>query len=397
MKIYVSSTLQDLREHRAAVDLALRRMGHDVIGMEQYVAEGTAPLDKCLRDVRSSDAYVVIVGWRYGFVPTSDQLNPENRSITELEYGAAVGARKSVLAFLLDPEAPWPPSALDALEASGGKDILRFRSDLGASHLSGIFRTPDNLASQVATAVANLGLNRQMVERALEQTSVGPNMDPFLRGEELTDTTAAGIRWMVENAGTARSLVVALGGGNAWWSTRLYLLSALLQTLTSVRQLVFTHQDGSFAAMASPAAVRQGLCDAFRELAEFDTPLRQNATMDVDRETNRVISAWNSTLRGREPSFKVGVRPHLLPAWVGERLVDRCIAIPPDTGLTMVHVQQIVESLVPDVPVDWPLPERTTPAVSVERARIMVVDRDAFALEVARQWVRAGVPRAPIR
>jgi hypothetical protein len=28
----------------AAVDQALRRMGHDVIGMEQYVAEGMTPL-----------------------------------------------------------------------------------------------------------------------------------------------------------------------------------------------------------------------------------------------------------------------------------------------------------------------------------------------------------------
>jgi len=40
MKIYISSTYQDLVDHRAAVDLTLRRMGHDVIGMEQYVAEG---------------------------------------------------------------------------------------------------------------------------------------------------------------------------------------------------------------------------------------------------------------------------------------------------------------------------------------------------------------------
>jgi hypothetical protein len=35
VKVYISSTYQDLVAHRAAVDKTLRRMGHDVIGMEQ--------------------------------------------------------------------------------------------------------------------------------------------------------------------------------------------------------------------------------------------------------------------------------------------------------------------------------------------------------------------------
>src|SRR5260370_10959638 len=46
VKVYVSSTFKDLQEHRTAVDLALRRMGHDVVGMEQYVAEGMTPLER---------------------------------------------------------------------------------------------------------------------------------------------------------------------------------------------------------------------------------------------------------------------------------------------------------------------------------------------------------------
>lgn len=397
MKIYISSTFQDLRDHRAAVDLALRRMGHDVLGMEQYVAEGTTPLEKCLEDVRSSDAYLVIVGWRYGFAPKNPTLNPNCRSITELEYQAAVDARTSILAFLLDPDAPWPPSAFDALASGGGADVLRFRSEIGARHLSGVFRTPDNLASQAVAAVANLGINGQMVNRALDQASVVPGMEPFINGSDLVDTTVIGIRMMVENAGMAKSLVVDLQGGSAWWSTRLYLLAAFLQTLTPVRQIVFSHQKGAFAAMASPAAVRQGLCGSFPELAEFDARHRGEASLDVGRETDRITSAWNSEMSKSESSLKVGVRPSLLPVWVGERLVTRCVEIPRDTGLTMIHVQQIVDSLLPDVPVDWPLPPGQAESPESKRTRLMVVDRDAFALEVARQWVRAGIPRAPLR
>jgi hypothetical protein len=43
------------------------------------------PLKRCLDDVRRADAYVVIVGWRYGYVPVDTILNPDKRSITELE------------------------------------------------------------------------------------------------------------------------------------------------------------------------------------------------------------------------------------------------------------------------------------------------------------------------
>jgi hypothetical protein len=91
-----------------ALDTALRRMGHDVIGMEHYVAEGATPLEKCLADVRSADVYVVIVAWRYGYQPKESAVNPLRRSITELEYAAAKETGKSILAFLLDPTAPWP-------------------------------------------------------------------------------------------------------------------------------------------------------------------------------------------------------------------------------------------------------------------------------------------------
>jgi hypothetical protein len=46
VRIYLSSTYVDLVEHRAAVARVLRQMGHEVIGMEEYVAEGARPLEQ---------------------------------------------------------------------------------------------------------------------------------------------------------------------------------------------------------------------------------------------------------------------------------------------------------------------------------------------------------------
>jgi hypothetical protein len=376
-------------------------MGHDVIGMEQYVAEETTPLDRSLADVRSSDVYLVVVGWRYGYVPKDLKANPNRRSITELEYEAAAAVPIPILAFLLDPDAPWPPSSFDALTETGGAEILRFRSLLGAVHLAGIFRTPDNLASQAAAAVARQGITRQMADRALTQDQVGDSMAAFARGQTGTDDPSAvgSIRAMVTDVGarTTRALLIEMGLGDQWWSTRLYLLAALTQTLTGVRQFVFAHE-GRFMGMASPAAVRDGLCAAFHELAEFDTALRGDASRDVEREINRCLDLWRERMRPDEPNLKVGVRWQLLAEWLGERVVSRCIRIGPETGLTMVQVQQLVDSLLPDVPVERRYlrpasPDQPSGPVETE---LMVVDRDAFALELARQWVRTGLPRTPV-
>src|SRR5262245_59530102 len=127
MKVYISSTYQDLIEHRAAVDRTLRRMGHDVIGMEQYVAEGSKPVDRCKADVRAADAYVIIVAWRFGYTPGRTASPPDGRSITEIELDEAQGSGKPVLAFLLDPESAWPPNRVDAMSGApgGGEDVSR--------------------------------------------------------------------------------------------------------------------------------------------------------------------------------------------------------------------------------------------------------------------------------
>lgn len=54
-KVYVSSTFIDLQECRRQVSLVLRRMGHDDVAMEYYVAEDQRPIDKCLKDVAACD------------------------------------------------------------------------------------------------------------------------------------------------------------------------------------------------------------------------------------------------------------------------------------------------------------------------------------------------------
>jgi hypothetical protein len=285
---------------------------------------------------------------------------------------------------------------MDALSETGGAEIVRFRSVLGGAHLAGIFHSPDNLASLGAPAVAIQGMNRHMAERALKQDQVGGRIDSFVTGSGLYDSTIQAIQEMVSNAGSTRAMVIDLGTGDAWWSTRLYLLATLLQSLTGVRQLVFTHPGGRFAGMASPAAVRDGLCRAFPEIANFDSTLRNNpgGSEDTEREIARCVGAWNTQMSGIELTVKVGVRWPLVVQWLGERLITRCITLDAESGLTTAQAQKIIESLIPDVPVEQQIRSASGEGdVAGPSPQLMVVDRDAFALEVAREWVQTGLPR----
>ncbi len=160
----------------------------------------------------------------------------------------------------------------------------------------------------------------------------------------------------------------------------------MTQALTSVRQFVFARSDGSFAGMASPTAVRDGLSAAFSRLADFYAQLRDGeGTRDVQREFDRTLDLWSRKVQPHEAEMKVGVRMPLLSEWLGERLITRCVRIDPEHGLTMTQVHQIVDSLLPAVPVERRRPEpRDAPSID-----LMVVD------ETPSRWISHGSGSAP--
>jgi len=252
-----------------------------------------------------------------------------------------------------------------------------------------------------------------MAQRTLQQAPIAGGMAEFARGNTVADSTLAAIRKLVRDGEVVRWVPIRMRLDD-WWSTRLFLTAALTDVLTPIRQIVFCHADKRFAGMATPRAVRAGLAASFPKLAEVDRALHTALdTRDVERGTEESLAIWESRVpHQEEQALKVTVRWQLVREWLGERLVCRCVRLDPGDGLTMFHVQQIVEALVPDVPVERPAPmsQATEPPDPVAtplpdpdpnpeaqpEPEIMVVDRDAFALELAREWVRSGLPRAPL-
>lgn len=173
-KIYISSTFSDLEAHRDRVYRSLRKLQHEVIAMEDYVAADKRPLQKCLEDVRRCDVYIGIFAWRYGFMPKKD--NPKERSITELEYREADKQKKPCLVFMLKDDAPWNAALKDAHtgDNEAGARIKALRNELMDERLVGLFETPDDLALNVVTAVARWQMDAAVSAPVAQDVSEAP-------------------------------------------------------------------------------------------------------------------------------------------------------------------------------------------------------------------------------
>ncbi len=151
MQIYLSSTLDDLRPHRDAVMDTLRKEGHLLKDSYEATPEPTAL--QCVQDVASSELYVGVFAWRYGWIPPG-QADGAQLSITEIEYQAAVKAGKPRLIFLATKEdSSYPFLDLDKEADVEGIRKLRKLLSEGAAQTSNQFKSPDDLALKVSRAV----------------------------------------------------------------------------------------------------------------------------------------------------------------------------------------------------------------------------------------------------
>ena len=122
--VFISSTSDDLKEHREQAAKAALASGFSPRMMEYFPAAGDKPtLAACLEKVGEAEVVVVLVAHRYGWVPDGKE-NPDAKSITWLECQHAWQApNKEVLAFLVDPAFAWPAELREDYRLIQGKNL----------------------------------------------------------------------------------------------------------------------------------------------------------------------------------------------------------------------------------------------------------------------------------
>jgi hypothetical protein len=209
LRVYLSSTYEDLKAYREAVFAALEKGGLDVARMEAYTAADERPLEKCLRDVAQSDIYVGVYTWRYGYEPPAEHGNPDGKSITELEYRKAESAKLRKLLFFAHPDtlAGWPDRFKDATTGAGeqGKKLDRFHKELGTEKTASFYRTPDELATLVLAAIMRSGMSGRVY-------NVPPLPSGFVPRPNLADAIVKALVGRSDGTQGASTLVQGAGG-----------------------------------------------------------------------------------------------------------------------------------------------------------------------------------------
>lgn len=93
-KVFVSSTYEDLREERAAVQKALLQLGCLPVGMELFPAADDETWEFIKSQIDDADYYVIIIAGKYG------SIAPDGISFTEKEYDYALSKPKPAIGFV---------------------------------------------------------------------------------------------------------------------------------------------------------------------------------------------------------------------------------------------------------------------------------------------------------
>jgi hypothetical protein len=148
VRLFLSSTYEDLVAEREAVYERLTAEGHDVVRMEDFGSRDTVPLDTCLDALETCEGYVLLLGSRYGSIELE-----RNLSYTEVEYERARELGLPVLAYVRD--------GIDSPTGRDPDDYLRLRDfhevvERGHTVHRPYFTSADELAEHVAQDLARL-------------------------------------------------------------------------------------------------------------------------------------------------------------------------------------------------------------------------------------------------
>ncbi len=141
-KVFISSTYKDLKHHRTEIWKRIQNLDIEVLGMENFGARKSSPLETCLEEVDRSDIYIGIISMCAGTIHSELK-----KSYTELEYQRALEKGKDIWIYLID-ENDGVIKAGDIEFGERQEYLKKFKERL-KSHTVDFFIDEKNLAEKI--------------------------------------------------------------------------------------------------------------------------------------------------------------------------------------------------------------------------------------------------------
>ncbi len=146
-QVFVSSTYEDLKEERAAVNQILLDLGCIPVGMEQFPASGMSQMDYIKKMLETCDYYILILAGRYGSVDLADGIG-----YTEKEYDYAVTNGIPVMSFIVEDIGKLPNEKCEKTD-TGREALNRFRAKVSSSRMIKKYSSKESLQAGVAISL----------------------------------------------------------------------------------------------------------------------------------------------------------------------------------------------------------------------------------------------------
>ncbi|HKG46410.1 MAG TPA: DUF4062 domain-containing protein [Pyrinomonadaceae bacterium] len=196
MKVFLSSTAEDLAEYRRIADDTILRLAQESLVMERFGPRPGTPIEECERLARESEMVICIVAHRYGSIPERGDT-----SFTQREVEAAHKAGKKVLAWIVADDFKWTekkeqdlfldPTVFGNPAREGEvkeriRKLVEFKAWLRKTVIHESFTTADDLGRKIAVALSQY-IPKQSV-RSIQQGRISisrlPTTSSILFGRE---------------------------------------------------------------------------------------------------------------------------------------------------------------------------------------------------------------------
>jgi hypothetical protein len=142
--VFISSTYEDLSDHRRAVWDLIEDFDAGVRGMEQFGARPNTPLQTCLAEVEQSDVYVGIIAFRAGSIETET-----GKSYTQLEYEHALRLGKDILVYMADEQNAKVRYVDVDIDPTLREKLKAFKGILRERHTVDTFTSPEDIVEKL--------------------------------------------------------------------------------------------------------------------------------------------------------------------------------------------------------------------------------------------------------
>ncbi|MBN1637450.1 MAG: DUF4062 domain-containing protein [Ignavibacteriales bacterium] len=150
MRVFISSTWDDLQEERKVLEKALDRvLIAEKICMEHFGSKPDTPYELCMKKIENAEILIGIYAHRYGSIPSG-----YSKSMIELEYQKAIKLKIPALIYIADPNTPILYDSIESVPQKK-KQLTEFKHYLLNNHTISYFSNPHQLAWMVVVDLMN--------------------------------------------------------------------------------------------------------------------------------------------------------------------------------------------------------------------------------------------------